>query len=59
MYTGGTTGLPKGVVWRQGDAFFACLGGGDPMRLAGEVTSPAELPERIGEPASPSCRWRR
>jgi acyl-CoA synthetase (AMP-forming)/AMP-acid ligase II len=49
IYTGGTTGLPKGVVWRQGDAFFACLGGGDPMRLLGEVTSPAELPERIGD----------
>jgi len=49
IYTGGTTGRPKGVVWRQGDAFFACLGGGDPMRLAGEVASPAELPERIGD----------
>ena len=49
LYTGGTTGLPKGVVWRQEDAFFACLGGGDPMRLRGEVTSPAELPERIGD----------
>ena len=49
IYTGGTTGLPKGVVWRQGDAFFACLGGGDPMRVQGEVTSPVELPERIGD----------
>jgi acyl-CoA synthetase (AMP-forming)/AMP-acid ligase II len=49
MYTGGTTGLPKGVVWRQGDAFFACLGGGDPMRLQGEVADPAELAERIGD----------
>ncbi len=49
MYTGGTTGLPKGVVWRQGDAFFACLGGGDPMRMQGEVSSPAELPDRIGD----------
>ncbi|MEO6317905.1 MAG: acyl-CoA synthetase [Acidimicrobiales bacterium] len=49
IYTGGTTGLPKGVVWRQDDAFFACLGGGDPMRLAGEVTSPDELPGRIGD----------
>jgi acyl-CoA synthetase (AMP-forming)/AMP-acid ligase II len=49
IYTGGTTGLPKGVVWRQEDAFFACLGGGDPMRFQGEVTSPEELPERIGD----------
>src|SRR3546814_14970870 len=26
-YTGGTTGMPKGVVWRQEDVFYA-LGGG-------------------------------
>jgi len=49
IYTGGTTGMPKGVVWRQGDAFFGCLGGGDPMRFQGEVRSPAELVERIGD----------
>ena len=30
LYTGGTTGLPKGVVWRQEDIFFAALGGGNP-----------------------------
>ncbi len=47
MYTGGTTGMPKGVVWRQEDAFFACLGGGDPMRIAGDVESPAEMPDRM------------
>ena len=33
IYTGGTTGLPKGAVWRHGDAFCGCLAGGDPMRL--------------------------
>ncbi len=27
LYTGGTTGLPKGVLWRHEDVFFA-LGGG-------------------------------
>ena len=37
IYTGGTTGMPKGVVWRQEDAFYACIGGGDPMRLTGPV----------------------
>ena len=52
IYTGGTTGLPKGVVWRQGDAFFSCLGGGDPMRMVGEVSSPAELVDRVESGAS-------
>ena len=27
LYTGGTTGLPKGVLWRQGDIYPAALGG--------------------------------
>src|SRR5690606_20105120 len=25
VYTGGTTGMPKGVVWRMEDAFHACF----------------------------------
>ncbi|MBI3785820.1 MAG: AMP-binding protein [Deltaproteobacteria bacterium] len=27
LYTGGTTGLPKGVVWRQEDVYYNGLGG--------------------------------
>ncbi|HMD46619.1 MAG TPA: acyl-CoA synthetase, partial [Acidimicrobiales bacterium] len=27
LYTGGTTGMPKGVLWRQNDIFFAAMGG--------------------------------
>jgi fatty-acyl-CoA synthase len=27
LYTGGTTGMPKGVVWRQHDIFMAAMGG--------------------------------
>jgi 3-oxocholest-4-en-26-oate---CoA ligase len=27
IFTGGTTGLPKGVVWRQADLFVSALGG--------------------------------
>ena len=44
IYTGGTTGMPKGVVWRQEDLFFAGMGGGEPM---GEpVSRPEEIAER-------------
>ena len=31
LYTGGTTGMPKGVVWRHEDVFFALGGGIDPI----------------------------
>jgi acyl-CoA synthetase (AMP-forming)/AMP-acid ligase II len=41
LYTGGTTGKPKGVVWRQEDIFFAVLGGGNP------AGPPIEKPEQI------------
>jgi 3-oxocholest-4-en-26-oate---CoA ligase len=27
LYTGGTTGMPKGVLWRQDDALVECFGG--------------------------------
>ena len=30
LYTGGTTGNPKGVLWRQADIYFAALGGRKP-----------------------------
>jgi 3-oxocholest-4-en-26-oate---CoA ligase len=30
LYTGGTTGMPKGVVWRHEDIFFGAMGGGNP-----------------------------
>ncbi|MDZ4278874.1 MAG: AMP-binding protein, partial [Dehalococcoidia bacterium] len=30
LYTGGTTGMPKGVMWRHEDLFFAALMGGNP-----------------------------
>jgi fatty-acyl-CoA synthase len=46
-YTGGTTGLPKGVIWRHEDIFFAAMGGGDPTRTEGAITAPEQLAERI------------
>jgi 3-oxocholest-4-en-26-oate---CoA ligase len=41
LYTGGTTGMPKGVMWRAEDIFFAALGGGGfgqpPIERAAEL----------------------
>ena len=42
IYTGGTTGFPKGVVWRQEDFFFTCLGGGNPQM------EPISNPDQLG-----------
>jgi acyl-CoA synthetase (AMP-forming)/AMP-acid ligase II len=41
IYTGGTTGMPKGVMWRSEDIFFALIGGTDAFtheRVATEYT---------------------
>jgi len=45
LYTGGTTGMPKGVMWRQEDLFFAALSGGNPYG------APPERPEQVAENA--------
>ncbi|MFA1550248.1 acyl-CoA synthetase [Actinomadura chokoriensis] len=46
LYTGGTTGMPKGVVWRHEDFFFAALLGanpyGEPHTSVSEVTQAAQ-----------------
>jgi acyl-CoA synthetase (AMP-forming)/AMP-acid ligase II len=42
LYTGGTTGMPKGVVWRHEDVFFALGGGIDPVANT-RVESPSTL----------------
>jgi acyl-CoA synthetase (AMP-forming)/AMP-acid ligase II len=48
-YTGGTTGMPKGVVWRQEDIFFAAMGGGDVFQSGNFIKTPDELLERMPE----------
>src|SRR5438105_4326990 len=40
IYTGGTTGMPKGVMWRHEDVFFAGLQGGNPG--GADITAPEE-----------------
>jgi acyl-CoA synthetase (AMP-forming)/AMP-acid ligase II len=45
LYTGGTTGMPKGVMWRAEDIFFGALQGGN----AGGA--PIDRPEQIADAA--------
>jgi len=42
LYTGGTTGLPKGVVWRHEDVFYA-LGGGINAMTNVKVDDPGDI----------------
>jgi 3-oxocholest-4-en-26-oate---CoA ligase len=50
VYTGGTTGMPKGVLWRHEDIFFTAMGGGDPFSLGNHISSPEELADRVLHP---------
>src|SRR5437763_575835 len=50
VYTGGTTGMPKGVIWRHEDIFKAAMGGGDPTQMGNYVTSAADLAARMPPP---------
>jgi fatty-acyl-CoA synthase len=53
LYTGGTTGMPKGVLWRQHDIFMSAMGGrpflagGEPLKsyddLVAQVRAQAGL----------------
>lgn len=47
LYTGGTTGLPKGVMWPHKSLFFGALGGGGFFR----DNVPVKTPEELGEVA--------
>ena len=53
LYTGGTTGMPKGVVWRHEDVFFA-LGGGIDILSNARVEKPEALVETALAAAGPS-----
>ncbi|HMV71385.1 MAG TPA: acyl-CoA synthetase [Pseudomonadales bacterium] len=68
LYTGGTTGMPKGVMWPHKAVFFAAMGGGGHFHPAGPITTPEEIAVRakegfvvIGLPLAPlmhgACWW--
>ncbi len=41
LYTGGTTGMPKGVMWRNGDAMVECFGGSKTATSIGDFVDDA------------------
>ena len=41
LYTGGTTGMPKGVLWRNADAVVECFGGSKEARTLDEFVAEA------------------
>jgi 3-oxocholest-4-en-26-oate---CoA ligase len=53
LYTGGTTGMPKGVLWRQHDIFMSAMGG----RPFGSDTSLATY-EELAEQARTNAGFR-
>jgi acyl-CoA synthetase (AMP-forming)/AMP-acid ligase II len=56
LYTGGTTGQPKGVMWRHVDLFFGAMGGAGGG--GAPITTPDEIVERCREPRTrcvPAC----
>jgi fatty-acyl-CoA synthase len=53
LYTGGTTGMPKGVMWRSEDIFFGAMGGGN---FGGPpVTRPEDLAAHAANPPVIAC----
>ncbi|WTW95534.1 acyl-CoA synthetase [Streptomycetaceae bacterium NBC_01309] len=58
VYTGGTTGMPKGTMWRHEDIFFGAMGGGGwpgtPIAAPADITRNAERDFRLTfMPAAP------
>ena len=47
LYTGGTTGMPKGVMWRQDDLFNVLGAGGNAVTGAAPADDVADLVSRI------------
>jgi fatty-acyl-CoA synthase len=52
LYTGGTTGMPKGVMWRQDDLFNVIGAGGQALLGIPPATSVDELAARL-DPSQP------
>ena len=58
LYTGGTTGMPKGVMWRQEDLFSVLGGGGNPVLGQPPAIDMDDFASRITGPGGrmlPAC----
>jgi fatty-acyl-CoA synthase len=51
LYTGGTTGLPRGVLWRNGDALVECFGGPEHADTVDDYVAEATTPVKALLPA--------
>ncbi len=49
LYTGGTTGMPKGVMWPHKSLFYAALGGGGWFHPDGPITEPEQIAGRVAD----------
>ena len=47
LYTGGTTGMPKGVMWTHKAVFHAAMGGGGYFHPEGAITAPEQIVSRV------------
>jgi acyl-CoA synthetase (AMP-forming)/AMP-acid ligase II len=56
-YTGGTTGMPKGVMWRQDDLFRNLVGQMNPLVRQGEASAEAvrQMVTTAGPVGMPAC----
>lgn len=55
LYTGGTTGMPKGVIWRQEDVIMA-LGGGIDIATKEPLASPEVMAARCAQEGAMQLR---
>lgn len=49
IYTGGTTGMPKGVMWRHKAFVFGCVGGGGYFNPSGPMQAPQDIADRAAK----------
>jgi acyl-CoA synthetase (AMP-forming)/AMP-acid ligase II len=49
LYTGGTTGMPKGVMWPHENVFFAAMGAGGHFSPLGKCVVPEDIKTRVGD----------